>query len=164
MLYLVDGYNVTRCDPATADLSLLEQRDALERRLRVRGRDLLGSGRIVIVFDGEGGPGLSAGGAVPVELVYAHQRSADDEIVRIAANTGDAVVVISNDRELLERVQSHAGGRCEGRDTACCFEAAGRGAARKTTSRGSVAREGGLPRGANAITRELKDLWLEGDE
>ena len=74
MLFLVDGYNVTHRDPATAGLSLEQQRDALAARLRVRGRDLLGSGRIVVVFDGAGGPGLSTGGSVPVELVYAHQR------------------------------------------------------------------------------------------
>ena len=43
MLYLVDGYNVTRRDPATSELSLLGQRDALVARLRVRGRDLLGN-------------------------------------------------------------------------------------------------------------------------
>ena len=86
MLYLVDGYNVTHRDSATSALSLLGQRDALVARLRVRGRDLLGSGRIVVVFDGEGGPGLSTGGGVPVEIVYAHTRSADDEIVRIASS------------------------------------------------------------------------------
>lgn len=164
MLFLVDGYNVTHRDPATAPLSLLEQREALVARLRIRGRDLLGNGRIVVVFDGEGGPGLSTGGGVPVEIVYAHARSADDEIVRIAAKSRQNVVVVSNDRGLLERAQAHAGARLEARGSSCCFEAAGRGSRRKATSRGSVAREGGLPRGANAITRELKDLWLDGDE
>ena len=163
MLYLVDGYNVTRRDPATSALSLLEQREALERRLRVRGRDLLGQGRIVVVFDGAGGLGLSTGGDVPVELVYAHGRSADDEIVRIAAGATGKVVVVSNDRELLDRVQAHAGARFEGRDAGCCFEAA-RGTTRKAKARGSLARDGGLPRGANAITRELKDLWLDNDD
>lgn len=164
MLFLVDGYNVTHGDPATAGLSLLEQRDALVARLRVRGRDLLGRGRIVVVFDGEGGPGLSTGGGVPVEIVYAHARSADDEIVRVAVNSNDSVVIVSSDRGLLGRAQEHAGARLEARDASCCFEAAGKGSKRKATSRGSVAREGGLPRGANAITRELKDLWLDGDE
>ena len=109
MLYLVDGYNVTHRDPATGSLSLLEQREALVARLRVRGRDLLGSGRIVVVFDGEGGPGLSTGGGVPVEIVYAHARSADDEIVRIAATSKDSVVIVSSDRGLMERAQAHAG-------------------------------------------------------
>ncbi len=164
MLYLVDGYNVTRRDPATGALSLLEQREALERRLRVRGRDLLGSGRIVVVFDGEGGPGLSTGGRVPVELVYAHERSADDEIVRIASKSKESIVVVTNDRELLDRVQAQAGALCELRGSECCFEAAGRGSGRKSKSRGSVARDAGLPRGASAITRELKDLWLDGDD
>ena len=164
MLFLVDGYNVTHRDPATASLSLLEQREALVARLRVRGRDLLGTGRIVVVFDGQDGPGLSTGGGVPVEIVFAHARSADDEIVRVAAKTHGNVVVVSGDRELIGRAQAHAGSRLEARDASCCFEAAGKGSKRKSRSRGSIAREGGLPRGANAITRELKDLWLDGDE
>jgi predicted RNA-binding protein with PIN domain len=164
MLYLVDGYNVTRRDPATSDLSLLEQREALVARLRVRGRDLLGKGRIVVVFDGEGGPGLSTGGGVPVEIVYAHARSADDEIVRIASTQRESVVVISDDRELGERANAHGGPRVEVREATCCYEAAGKGRSRAGKSRGAAARDAGLPRGANAITRELKDLWLDDDD
>ena len=162
MLYLVDGYNVTKRDAATGGLSLLEQREALVARLRVRGRDLLGSGRIVVVFDGVGGPGLSSGGEVPVEIVYAHDRSADDEIVRIAGAAGDAVVVVSSDRELATRVNGIAAGRVEVRESSGCFEAA-RGKQR-SASRGSIARDAGLPRNANAITRELKDLWLDEED
>jgi predicted RNA-binding protein with PIN domain len=162
MLYLVDGYNVTRRDPATASLSLLEQREALAARLRVRGRDLLGNGRIVVVFDGEGGPGLSTGGEVPVEIVYAHQRSADDEIVRIASRSKSPVTVVSSDRALGQRARERATVEVEVREASTCFEAA-RGARRKK-ARGSIARDAGLPRGANAITRELKDLWLSEDD
>ena len=162
MLFLVDGYNVTRRDAATSALSLLGQREALEARLRVRGRDLLGNGRIVLVFDGEGGPGLSTGGDVPVEIVYAHQHSADDEIVRIAAKSKTPVVIVSSDRDLARRASERANVTVEVREASTCFEAA-RGKARQRR-RGSVARDAGLPRGANAITRELKDLWLSDDE
>lgn len=163
MLFLVDGYNVTRRDPATAELSLEDQREALAARLRVRGRDLLGTGRIVVVFDGEGGPGISTGGSHPVEVVSAHERSADDEIVRIAALSEDSVVVVSSDRALGERARQASKVPVEVRQSSVCFEGA-RGRVRPK-SRGSIARDVGLPRGANAITRELKDLWLtEGDE
>lgn len=158
MLFLVDGYNVTRRDPATSELSLEDQREALVARLRVRGRDLLGVGRIVVVFDGEGGPGLSTGGGVPVEIVYAHKHSADDEVVRIAAKAKDAVVVVSSDRDLARRAGERATVHVEVREASTCFDAA-RGKPRPK-SRGSIARDSGLPRGANAITRELKDLWL----
>lgn len=164
MLYLVDGYNVTHRDPATSELSLREQREALEARLRVRGRDLLGAGRIVVVFDGEGGPGLSNGGGAPVEVVYAHSGSADDEIVKLAARATDSVTVVSADRGLMERAKAQAGSRLTQKDSACCFEAAGKGAARKNRARGGIAREAGVPRGANAITRELKELWLTGED
>lgn len=163
MLYLVDGYNVTHRDPETSGLSLRDQRGALEARLRVRGRDLLGAGRIVIVFDGQGGPGLSSGGSVPVELVYAHSGSADDEIVKLAARTRDSVTIVTADRGLIERAKAQAGARLTVRDSSCCFEAAGKGASRKNRARGSIARETGTPRGGNAITRELKDLWLKED-
>jgi len=162
MLFVVDGYNVTRRDPATAPLSLAEQRDALAARLRVRGRDLLGNGRIVVVFDGEGGPGLSTGGEVPVEIVYAHQRSADDEIVRIASRSKAPIVVVSSDRAVGERASQVATVRVEVRDASTCFEGA-RGTRRKK-AKGSIARDVGLPRGANAVTRELKDLWLSDED
>jgi predicted RNA-binding protein with PIN domain len=158
MLFIVDGYNVTRRDPATSALSLEDQRDALVARLRVRGRDLLGMGRIVVVFDGQGGPGLSTGGDVPVEIVYAHKHSADDEIVRIAAKAKSPVVVVSSDRDLGRRASERATVKVEVRESSTCFEAA-RGKPRPK-ARGSIARDAGLPRGANAITRELKDLWL----
>ena len=164
MLYLVDGYNVTHRDPATSGFSLREQRDALEARLRVRGHDLLGVGRIVVVFDGEGGPGLSTGGSAPVELVYAHSGSADDAIVKLAARAKGPVTVVSADRGLMDRAQAQAGARLTARDPSCCFEAAGKGASRKKRARGGIARDEGVPRGGNAITREMKDLWLTGED
>jgi predicted RNA-binding protein with PIN domain len=162
MLFIVDGYNVTRRDSATSSLSLEEQRDALVARLRVRGSDLLGNGRVVVVFDGEGGPGLSTGGGVPVEIVYAHKHSADDEIVRIASRAKGDVVVVSSDRDLGRRASERATAKVELREASTLFEAA-RGKPRPK-SRGSIARDAGLPRGANAITRELKDLWLNEDD
>jgi hypothetical protein len=84
MLFLVDGYNVTRRDPATAALSLQDQRESLAARLRVRGRELLGAGRVVIVFDGEAGPGLSTGGEVPVRSSTRAAIADDDRSNRVA--------------------------------------------------------------------------------
>ena len=121
MLFIVDGYNVTRRDSATSALSLEQQREALVARLRVRGRELLGNGRIVVVFDGEGGPGLSTGGGVPVEIVYAHKHSADDEIVRIASRAKGAVVVVSSDRDLGRRASERATASVEVREASTCL-------------------------------------------
>lgn len=163
MLILVDGYNVTRQDPATRDLSIEQQRDALTRRIKTRGSALLGRGRIVIVFDARdgiaGGTGESSAG---VRVVYACTRSADDEIVALATKAAEKVVVVSDDRELLGRVRVHAPHGVEALPASRCFDsAAGQARAKR---RAPIAREGGLPPGANKITQELKDLWLNGEE
>lgn len=154
MRFLVDGYNVTKRDPATASLPLDAQREALVARLAVRGRDLIGTGPIVVVFDGVlGGTGTRGRGSVQVR--YSRGESADDLIVRLAAE-GDATVVTS-DGGLAWRVSSE-GARVLSAEM--CFEA------RKPKRRGAPPGgwSAGLPRGANAITRELKDLWLNDEE
>lgn len=154
MRYVVDGYNVTKRDPATSGLPLEAQREALVARLAVRGRDLLGPGEVTVVFDGaEGGGGEARRGSVTVR--YARGESADDVVVRLA--TGPGVVVVTSDGGLARRVAG-PGVRVVGAES--CFE--GR-AARRTRGRypaGTV----GLPPGANEITRELKDLWLTDEE
>lgn len=160
MLFLVDGYNVTKRDPATSGLTLEEQRDALVRRLAVRGATLLGRGRHIIVFDGRDGvAGATVSGTLP-EVVFARAGSADDEIVRIAASAGHKVVIVSDDRELLARACTHAKHPVEQRPAATVFEAASGNRVASRRRRGSVARDAGLPAGANRITQELKELWL----
>jgi hypothetical protein len=161
MLFLVDGYNVTRSDPATRELDLESQRDELVARLRARGAQILGSGRIVILFDGAAGVGGSATPPGPVEVVFSRAGSADDAIVRAVQGRSEKVVVVSNDRELLDRVRVHAKGELASLPASACFEAAGRGSSRKGR-RPAPPRDVGLPPGANKITQELERLWLEG--
>jgi hypothetical protein len=163
MIFLIDGYNVTRRDAATEGLSIAEQRDALVRRLRARGGSLLGTGRIVVVFDGEGGAGVSSMSGSPVDIVFARGGSADDEIVRIVRNSAEKVVLVSADRDLARRASVHAPCGLEVRDPSSCFEGAGSAKSRRTT-RGALAREAGQPRNAQAITRELKELWLSEED
>lgn len=163
MLYLVDGYNITKADPATRSLSLEAQRDALVARLRARGRELLGDGRIVVVFDGAGGAGSSITQGVPVEIRFSRDETADDLLARLAAGAGSRVVLVSSDRELSGRVAVHAARGMETRGRETLFDAAGRGRARRGGSR-YPASTVGLPRGANKVTEELKALWLPGDD
>ncbi len=160
MLFLVDGYNVTRSDPATRDLTLEKQRDTLARRLATRGATLLGSGRIVVVFDGIEGVGLSER-VGPVEIRYSRGRTADDAIVAAARGMGEQVVLVTSDRGLADRVRDHLGGSLEVRPREVCFDAARPPNGRQ---RRGVARDEGLPRGANAITEELTGIWLPEDE
>lgn len=161
MLFLVDGYNVTRSDPATRDLSLEEQRDALARRLAARGSALLGTGRIVVVFDGVEGAGLTAH-VGQVEVRYSRGRIADDAIVAVARASSESIVLVTSDRGLAERVRDHLGRSVDVRPREVCFEGSrGNAGGRRA---GSVARDVGLPKGANKITEELKDLWLSEDD
>jgi predicted RNA-binding protein with PIN domain len=162
MLSLVDGYNVTKADPATRNLSLEEQRGALLDRLRVRGQDLLGTGRIVVVFDGPTGAAGSAGREGGVEIRFSREGSADDTIVELAQSVAEKVLLVTSDSELAERVRVHASAGCEVRPRESLFEAARRtksGRARRYPA-GSV----GIPAGGNSITAELKKLWLDNEE
>jgi len=112
MLYLVDGYNITKGDPATRGLSLESQRDALVARLRARGRELLGSGTIAVVFDGDVEQGAHQSDAYPVVVEFSRGQSADDAIVRVAARMPrEQVSLVTSDRGLAERVQAHLGAR-----------------------------------------------------
>lgn len=154
MRFLVDGYNVTKRDPATARLTLEQQREALLARLATRGPDLLGAGPITVVFDGLPDAGVARSRRGPIEVRFSRLESADDMIVRLAEG-GDATVVTS-DTGLAIRVGAHRA-RVLGADV--CFE--GRGARRTSRYPASTA---GLPSGANKVTEELKKLWLEGDD
>lgn len=158
MRYVIDGYNVTKGDPATRDMRLEVQRDALVQRLAVSASSLLGSGRVVVVFDGaEGAGNVERHGAV--EVRYSRAESADEAIVRIVRESSEPVTLVTSDRDLASRART-AGAvevRVEPRER--LFAAAP--PRRRPRHGGSTA---GLPKGANRITRELKDLWLTGEE
>lgn len=162
MLLLVDGYNITKADPATADLSLEEQRESLVTRLRVRGADLLGRGRIVVVFDAASGIGDPVTHSGPVEVRFARPGSADDAIARLARETAEKVVLVSCDNALAERVRVHAHGGCEVRPREVLFE--GASPRQRSRKRRYPASSAGIPAGGNSITQELKKLWLTDEE
>lgn len=153
MRFLVDGYNVTKCDPATSGLALAEQRDALVARLAVRGADLLGRGETTVVFDGRSGGGSDSRRG-PVDVRYARDESADDVIARLSdASRGD-VTVVTSDAGLASRVR---GPGVKVLAAEVCFEAR---TTRRTGGR-YPASSVGLPPGANKVTEELKKLWLD---
>jgi len=163
MLFLLDGYNVTKGDPATRDLTLESQREALIARLRARGKDLLGTGKIVVVFDGDVGQAARQSDTYPVEVEFSRGQSADDAIVRVASRMPkEQVCLVTSDRGLQERAQAHLGARLKvlGRET--LYDAAQRRTGAKSRRDGSADDdEGSMPKGANRITEELKKIWLE---
>lgn len=152
MRFFVDGYNVTKRDPATSSLTLAEQREALVARLAARGRDLLGRGEITVVFDGVSGGGSEVRRG-PVVVRYARDEVADDLIARTVC-AGE--VVVTSDGELAARARA-SGARVIPAEH--CFE--GRKLKRRS-GRHPVA--GGLPPGANKVTEELKKIWLDDEE
>jgi predicted RNA-binding protein with PIN domain len=160
MLFLIDGYNVTRADDATRRLLPDDQRLALMRRLAARGRGLLGTGRIVVVWD----KGLRAGEeSLPgVEAVFSLDETADDVIVRMAEREEGPVTIVTADRELKSRVRERKGRSTAMLPTSTLFEDAEQRHARRR--RGQRTAHGGLPEGHADITRELADVWLPKEE
>ena len=145
MHILVDGYNVTKADPATRDLSLEEQRARLIARLRVSGREILGRGSITVVFDGQPGVGTTDD-AGSVTVRYTSGRTADELITELAATAREQIILVTDDRGLRDHVQAAATHSAEYRDRSTLFEGAPRrGAARQKASRKGVSRDAGLP-------------------
>lgn len=160
MRYLIDGYNVTMADDATRRLDRDAQRLALMRRLSARGRELLGTGPVTVVFDG----GVLREDEVhgDVHVRFSGDESADDVIVRLAVAEGGDVVVVTSDRELRSRVREHAGRSIDVRPVSTVFEAAVPTDGRRRPARRHS--HGGLPKGHETITRELEDIWLHDEE
>ena len=161
MLYLVDGYNVTMRDPATSGRSKEGQREELLARLRVHAQGLAPGGTIVVVFDAHSALGYSSGAEGSVKAVFAGV--ADDEIVRRCGGAVGRVVVVTDDLRLRARISQDVGRHVEYRDGSSVF-AETLAAASRASRRAPIARDTGLPPGANKITEELKDLWLTEDE
>ncbi len=157
MLYLVDGYNVTRADDATRRLLPDDMRLALMRRLASRGRGLLGQGRIVVVWD----KGFNAGdeSVTGVEAVFSLGEIADDVIVRMAERESGPVTIVTADRELKSRVRERKGRSTVMLPVSTLFEDAEQTHAKRR--RPANAAYGGLPKGHAEITKELEGRWLE---
>jgi hypothetical protein len=156
MLFLVDGYNVTRADDATRNLLPDDQRLALMRRLAARGRGLLGAGRIVVVWDkGHNAGDEDIGG---VEALFSLDGIADDVIVRMAEGESGPVTIVTADRELKSRVRERRGRSTAILPVATLFDSAAQTHAKRRS--GGRDAHGGLPNGHAKITRELEDVWL----
>ncbi len=101
---LIDGYNVTRQHRSHLDLET--QRNWLVQLLAtgVAMRRI----RPVVVFDGEQAGGSRAGvGTREVEVRFTSSGiSADDELVFAVEATDEPVVVVTDDRELIDRVRA----------------------------------------------------------
>ena len=156
MRFIVDGYNVTKEDPATSSLDLERQRDSLVSRLATRGGDLLGRGEITVVFDGVSGAGADYRQG-PVNVRFSRVGTADDLIAQLA---GFDATVVTSDQGLAARARAR--GACvRGREAV--FEESG-GAKRQRRSRRRPFPDDDLPPGAHRVTEELKTLWLKGEE
>jgi predicted RNA-binding protein with PIN domain len=161
MLLLVDGYNVTMRDAEMAGHSKERQREELLGRLRAYAHTLAPKGEIVVAFDAHAQLGRSSEEQPPVRAVFAPD--ADDEIVRRSALVRGQVTVVTDDMRLRARISQDVGRHVRFMDGASLSLDALQ-AARKRSTKVSVAREEGLPAGANRITEELKGIWLTEEE
>jgi hypothetical protein len=156
MLFLVDGYYVTRADEATRRMLPDDMRLALMRRLAARGRGLLGAGRVVVVWDkGHNAGDEDAGG---VEAVFSLDGTADDVIVGMAEREIGPVTIVTADRELKSRVRERKGRSTVVLPVSTLFESAEPARAKRRPPQHDA--HGGLPRGHAEITRELEREWL----
>ena len=153
----IDGYNVTRSDPATRDLPLEEQRARLEARMRSRGAALIGSGGYTIVWDGAGGKGVVHDEGPSVD--YTRRPTADDSIVERVRASKSRVCVVTSDNELANRCRSVAGYGADICPSNRLFESAETTRSAKGRSKGPARRDMGIPANANEINAELKKLW-----
>ena len=101
MRYYIDGYNVTKRDPSTRNLSIEEQRDALERRLRIDAGRALGRASYTIVWDGAGGEGVVR--EPDPHVAFTRKPTADDAIVERVRGAKERVGVVTSDRGLAAR-------------------------------------------------------------
>ncbi|TLM82477.1 MAG: NYN domain-containing protein [Actinobacteria bacterium] len=161
MLYLVDGYNVTKGDPATAGLPLEAQRNELVSRLCASAGTLLGPGQVVVVFDALGGTGGGDERAGAVRVTYALNCKADDEIVALATRHRGAVTVVTDDGGIARRTRGDLGARVKVVPSSVCFAEA---VARAVKARApQITRDVGLPSDANDITEWYKKQLDEGE-
>jgi len=161
MLLLVDGYNVTMRDPETSSLSKEAQRESLLARLRVYAQSLAPKGSVVVVFDARSELGHASTQAGSVTEVFASD--ADDEIVRRCQAARGQVSVATDDMRLRARISQDVGRHVRYKAASELFDSALR--TRQGGRAGPpIARDAGLPKGANKITEELKKLWLSEED
>ena len=156
MHYYIDGYNVTKRDPATRNLSLEEQRDALERRMRIAARRVLGRASYTIVWDGAGGEGVVHD--TDSHVTFTRKPTADDAIVERVRRSTEQVGVVTSDRGLADRCRAVALHGVQVLPSDRLFASA-EGESKRRKGRTPLPRDVGIPANANEINRELKKLW-----
>jgi hypothetical protein len=154
--YLIDGYNITKSDPATKTFPLEQQREILESRLRTQSKTLLGaSSSYTLVWDGSGGVGVVHD--KDPNTAFARTQSADDYIVQMVKKDGLHIGLITNDANLIARGKEAIGrGTLTVLPSSRLFEAI---TARKKTNQDKsdqMSRNIGLPSGADDITAFYK--------
>lgn len=155
MRYYIDGYNVTKSDPATRALAIEEQRNALESRLRLSANRILGKAAYTIIWDGAGGEGLVKG--VDRHVVFTRKPTADDAIVECIRCATEHTGVVTSDRSLANRCREVA---LHGIDIVPSNRLFAQAKATPSKRKGApLPRDIGIPANANEINRELKKLW-----
>lgn len=105
---LIDAANVVGSRPTGWWRDRPGAARALTARVRRAAAEGTLSAPVVLVLEGEARKGVDAGVADGVEVVHAAGHG-DDTIAAIAADAGEAVLLVSADRGLAERVRRSGG-------------------------------------------------------
>lgn len=164
MFHVIDGYNVTKRDPATQSLPLEDQRNALELRMRTRARSLIGTTDYLIIWDGAGGKGVVHDGDRHAR--FTRMDTADDAIVACVRREDRNVCVVTSDTGLARRCKAAAVREVQIKAADVLFKDAMlfTGLDRENSQTGKRRQkrdnyEPGIPPFANEINRELKEIW-----
>ena len=110
--WLVDGMNVIGSRPD----GWWRDRAGAARRLTQRLADFAAAtgDEVTVVFEGGVFPGLAAGRAAGIEVLYAHRHgrnAADDRIVEVVGCDADpsSLAVVTSDRALVARIEGLGG-------------------------------------------------------
>ena len=103
--YLLDGYNITNQMDLFQGSSLQKSREKLIRYIQIKKPQ--GRNQVTIVFDGKKDVIDYPMDTSPVQVVFTHNISADEHIIRLIEKSDNPklVVAVSDDREIQERAR-----------------------------------------------------------
>ncbi len=161
LLYLVDGYNVILSSGLFEGRQLKDSRAAFIAYLeRCRPHGSVRN-KLIVVFDGASQV-YGAKGSYSFEVVFTQGQTADEKIKEIVESSNDTknMVIVTNDKGISSFVRQ-CGAKVVGVDEFLCRREASAVSSGKSKTRKSVEKVSLNIVEREAITEELKLIWLK---